>query len=471
MALAVTWPPASVSGSDWPRFRGPSGGGVQEIGGAPAELNPSSNLRWKKETPEGTSSPIVVGKRVFLTGSRGDERLVLCLDSATGETLWIRSVQKSRQEVATAPSGPATPTVVADEERVYAFFSDFGLIAFSHDGEEQWRVPLGPFHSFHGVSSSLVTAEGRVVVVVDQLQDSFIAAYDCRTGAQAWRAGRQDGPIGGYSTPATRTSADGKVELIVSGPLEVVGYDVGTGQRLWSVVGVSNAPISVPVVSGNRVFVCEPSFDENPFKMSLLLPLDKNKDGKLSLAELEPQLRLYRVGKRVDEGWGNGDGQIEANELEKAFGGFVGGGGLAAVDIDGVGAQATAQVKWTYRKTVPQVPSLVLHRGLLFGVNDGGILTAFEPEKGEVVKRGRLGQGSKYYASPVAADGRLYLIDTEGKVAVVSAEAEWKVLATSDLAEPCYATPAIAGGRCFVRSERNLFCFGSDAQPKSLGPG
>lgn len=446
---------------DWSRFRGPNGMGISE-GGIPVELSLEKNLRWKVESGKGASSPVVVGGRVFLTAFEGDERLVKCFDAVSGGTLWTKSVKSERKEVATAPGGPASPTPVADESSVYAFFPDVGLGCWSHDGEQRWKVALGPFHSFHGVAASLVVAEGSVVLLVDQLQDSFLAAFDCRTGAQTWKVARQDGPIGGYSTPATRRTAQGKLELVVSGPMEVVAYDAKSGERNWAVEGVTNAPISVPLAAGSRVLLCEPSFAQNPFKIDSLLVHDKNKDGELSLEELESQVPLYRIAKRIDAGWGNGDGKVNAEELEKAFKSFVGGGGLAAVEIDEKDGTATARVSWTYRKSVPQIPSLLVYDGVLFFISDGGILTSVDPESGEILKRGRLNHGSKYYASPVAAGGRLMVVDTEGKVAVVSAETQWEVLGTSDLVEKCYATPALAGGCVFVRSEKSLFCFSGE---------
>ena len=135
---------------------------------------------------------------------------------------------------------------------------------------------------------------------------------------------------------------------------------------------------------------------------------------------------------------------------------------MAAVEIEEKDGGATAAVKWTYRKSVPQIPSLLVYDGVLFFVSDGGILTSVDPASGNILKRGRLGHGSAYYASPVAAGGRLLVVDTAGKMAVVSAAAEWEVLGTSDLAEKCYATPAIAGGCVFVRGEASLFCFGGE---------
>jgi outer membrane protein assembly factor BamB len=450
-------------GNDWPRFRGPDGTGISKSVGVPTELSAETNLLWKVESLSGSSSPVIMGEQLFLTAFRGDERLVRCLDAGTGDMLWERSVRRAREEQATPPCGPATPTAVVDDANVYAFFPDFGLVCCSQEGEERWRVPLGPFHSFHGVSSSPVVAAGRVFVLVDQCEDSFLAAYDAATGGEVWKVARPNGPIGGYSTPTVRKTAGGKAELVVPGTREVAGYDVESGRVNWSVGGVSNAPISVPVVSGNDVFVCEPSFTDNPFKWDVMLDHDRDKDGTLALGELQSMLPLYRMAKQVDEQQGNGDGKLEAAELDGAFRSFVGGGGLAALAIDESAKRANARVRWTYRKTVPQVPSVLLYRGLLWAVNDGGILISFDPESGEIVKRDRLGHGSRFYASPVAADGRIFLIDTDGKIAIVEAGKDWKVASTSELGEGCYATPAISGGRMYVRGESNLFCFGGAA--------
>ena len=452
--------PSNSRANDWTRFRGPAGGGIA-VDTLPEELSLEKNLRWKTECGKGASSPVVVGSRVFLTSFDGDERQVRCFDAATGAMAWTKSVHKERTEVATAPGGPASPTAVADESSVYAFFPDLGLWCLSHTGEERWRDPLGPFHSFHGVAASLVLAEGRVILLIDQLQDSFLAAFDCKTGAQTWKVERQDGPIGGYSTPATRTTAQGKLELVVSGPMEVVGYDAATGRRNWSLAGVTNAPISVPVVSANRIFLCEPSFSQNPFKIASLLAHDKNKDGELSFEELESQVPLYRIAKRIDASWGNGDGKITSDEIDKAFESFVGGGGLVAIELDETNSPAVARVKWTYRKSVPQIPALLFVDGVLFFVSDGGILTSVNPDTGEILKRARLGEGAKYYASPIAAGGRMLLLDTEGKLAIATVEADWKVLGSSNINDRCYATPAIANGSIFIRGDHTLYCLGN----------
>lgn len=460
IAVASSSAALAVPGQGWLRFRGPHGSGISEEDGLPSELNTEKNLHWKSESGTGFSSPTVVDRRLFLTSHRDDDRLLHCLDATTGASLWTKSFPKLRREIATPPSGPATPTTVADEFHVYAFFPDTGVVCCSHTGDERWRVDPGPFHSFHGVSSSLVVVEGKLVLLVDQLQDSFMVAYDCRTGGQAWKINRDDGALGGYSTPSTRQTIEGKTELVVTGPFEVAAFDPATGTRNWSLEGVTAAPISAPVVSGNKLFLCEPSFTENPFKIDVLLPFDKDKDGKVSLEELKPSLQYSRVAKRVDERWGNGDGIVEADELEKAFQSFIGGGGLVAIQLESTAGVTKPRILWTYRKVVPPIASVLHYRNVLFFINQGGILTSMNPETGEILKRARLGHGSGYYASPVAADGKLYLVDTDGQLAVVSAEAEWKVLSTGSLGESCHATPAIANRCIYIRSQQSLYCFG-----------
>src|SRR5262245_306352 len=182
---------APLESSEWSRFRGPGGTGIS---GSilPAELNLEKNLLWKTECGKGVSSPVVVGGNVFLTAFEGDERLVKCFDAATGAERWSQSVRKERTEPATPPGGPTSSTPVADSSSVFAFFPDTGLLCFDHEGKERWRVAVGPFQSFHGIAASLVLVEGNVVLLVDQLQGSFMAAFNCQTGAQSWKVVRED---------------------------------------------------------------------------------------------------------------------------------------------------------------------------------------------------------------------------------------------------------------------------------------
>jgi hypothetical protein len=216
--------------------------------------------------------------------------------------------------------------------------------------------------------------------------------------------------------------------------------------------------VSVPVVAGTCVFLCEPVGTMQPIRM--LAPMDKNKDGKFSLEEVKASVPMLRLLERIDDKWGNGDAVVEEAEWEKAFGGFVNKGGLVAIDLHEAGGRVEPQVRWNYRKTVPYVASVLVLENVLYFVQDGGIVTSVDCESGLVSKRQRLKQGGKkFYASPVAADGKILIIDTEGQVAVLRAGSEWEVLTTSSLGEPCFATPAICEGRIYVRTVRTLYCF------------
>jgi outer membrane protein assembly factor BamB len=118
-------------------------------------------------------------------------------------------------------------------------------------------------------------------------------------------------------------------------------------------------------------------------------------------------------------------------------------------------------IKWKYQRPVPQVPSTLLYRGTLFMVNDSGILISFNPATGEVIKQGRLkGAIDKYFASPIGADGKVYLVSQDGTVSVVDAKGEWEILAVNALDDEVFATPAIGDGRIYVRTKSALFAFG-----------
>lgn len=446
---------SSVDAGEWARFRGANGLGVSDSPSAPAALDPEKNRLWNVECPAGISSPIVRDDRIYLTGEKGDERLVFCVSAKDGSTLWTKALKKSRDELATKPNSSSTPTATIDDKNVYAFFPDFGLIAYSLDGEEKWSTPLGPFHSFHGISSSPIVVGNHVIVLADQLQDSFLAAFDRETGAEAWRLTRQDGAIGGYSTPMVRSLPNGKSELIVTGPFEVCGVDPETGKVHWSLEGATNAPVSAPMlISENELVVCEPSFEQNPFPIQQLLPLDANKDGKLQLTELEKNVRLVRIGKRVDQTWGNNDGEVTEEEIDKAFSRFVGGGGLVKIDLN-----EPAKIAWSYKKATPHIASTLFVNGVLYFILDGGVFNSVNPKSGEIMKKSRVPKGNKYYASPVTAAGKIYLVDIEGNAAVIEAGPEWTVVSTTSLGEPCYATPAIIDGKVYVRSAGHLSCF------------
>lgn len=456
LSLVVLFASRAIA-QDWPRFRGPNGSGISETSSLPTQFDRQTNVLWKVAVGPGLSSPVVVGKRVFFTSYEDDDRTLHCLDATSGETLWSHTVHKVRDENTTRPSGPATSTPASDGRSVVVFFPDVGLLGYTVEGESRWHVELPPFRSLHGISSSPVLAGNKVMLVVDQLTDSYIAAYDLDSGAQCWRNDRPNGVTGGYSTPAVYEPAGGPAQVIVAGPMQLIAYNSETGERIWWVTGMTNAPVGVPIISGQRVFVCEPVGEPIPMRV---LGVETDKDGKIVLDKAKQQIGMYRLLDRIDREWGNADGAVEEAEWDRAIGTFVSKGGLVAIDLGGSQDVTDSHVRWSYKKTLPYIPSVLLYDELLYVVRDGGILTTIDPVSGEVLRTERLKATGQYYASPVAGGDKVVLVNTDGKLTVLSAGRNWEVLATNDLGEPCHATPAIANNRIYVRTSGSLFCFG-----------
>jgi outer membrane protein assembly factor BamB len=460
--------PFLACGSDWPRFRGPNGAGISPDRGLPAELSRDRNVLWKAKTPKGHSSPIVVSGRVLITGYEGEQRVLLCYDSRTGALLWRQSVARTRSEIVNPINGPATPTPATDGRSVLVYFPEYGLIAYSLEGKERWRAPLGPFGSIQGMAVSPIVVEGNVVLLVDTPEEAFLSAFDTRTGKQAWKVDRPIGWLGSYTTPSIYKPANGPAQIIVAGAVELTGYQAKTGERLWWVRGVTMGPAALPLVAGDSVYTLEPasgtgSDDLTPFS-SMAKPYDKNQDGKVQLSEVSGENLhdkiMYRVFKSIDRISGNGDGVVTEEEFNRAFNSNEPGGGLVRTRIGGSGDITKQGVAWRHTKSIPYVLAPLLYDGVLYMIRGGGILTTLDPETGKVLREERLKNAlGDYYAQPVAGDGKIYFVSQEGKLSVIKAGKSWEMLSSSDLAEEVIATPAIAQSRIYVRTDGTLYCF------------
>jgi outer membrane protein assembly factor BamB len=191
---------------------------------------------------------------------------------------------------------------------------------------------------------------------------------------------------------------------------------------------------------------------------------DADKDGKIQLSEVKTEdvngRIMYRLFKSIDKVSGDNDGVLTRGEFEDAFPAERKDGGLVRIRLGGKGDVAKTHVDWRQAKGIPYLTSPLLYRGVLYSVRDGGILTAYEAETGKVLKEARLdGALGDYYASPVAGDGKLYFVSREGKLRVVRAGPQWELAASGDLDEAVIATPAISGGRIFIRTEKSLYSF------------
>ena len=469
LVLALAWCLASDSTygqmknstNDWLQFRGPNGTGVADGFALPAEFSSKKNLVWKTPVPFARSSPVVTADRVYLTATEGDKLVTLALDRKTGKLLWRRDVVRPRHMSIYRANDGASPSPVSDGKNVFAFFGELGLISYGPDGKERWRVPLGPFNSFYGMGGSPVLAGNTLVMVCDQRAGSFIIAVDVRDGKVLWKQNRSN--FEGYSTPAIYRPKDGPEQVIVLGSNSVDAYSLDKGERLWWVTKIGAYPKGVPVLGTDMVYVVGEGGDQPflpPFDESL--KGDLNKDQKLDRDEVKGH------AEALDHfGWldANNDGYIERAEYEFVRDSTVGGHGLTAIRLTGKGDLTSSNVVWRMQKSYPSIPAPLLYRGVMYLMKEGGIVSSLDPASGAVLKQGRTPDAlEEYYASPVAADGKIFVVSATGKVTVLKAGAQWEILGMNDLGEEVWATPAIAGGNLYIRTRNALYSFGANAE-------
>ncbi len=448
----------------WPRFRGPAGLGVSESQNLPVHFGLGENVVWRTGLPPGESSPVIAGNRLFLTGTSGGELVTYCLNRNTGKILWRRSVQKERNQRYHKVNSAASPTPVTDGDILVVFFGDFGLIGYGLDGAERWRLRLGPLNNVNGHAASPILVDGKVVMVCDQDSGSYMIAVDQSSGRVLWRTERSE-VTRGYSTPAVFRREGEPVELIVPGSYQLIAYSLDCGEKLWWVRGMAWQLKSVPLIDGNRIYLnawesgSGASHVDLPSHSQVLAERDVDQDGRLSLAEVDG-FKPARSWKNVDL---DKDGFLSERDWEFFRARLEAQNSMMAIRHGGHGDLTRTNVLWRYRKSLPNVASPLLYQSVLYLVKDGGIVTTLDPQNGQVLKQARLkGAPGPYYASPVGADDKVYLVSRDGKAVVLKAGGQWEVAALNDLADECYATPAIADSRLYIRTRNALFCFGRD---------
>lgn len=455
-------PASATATNEWPQFRGPNGTGVADGFALPAEFNSTKNLAWKTQVPFARSSPVVTADRVFLTATEGDKLITLALDRKTGKIAWRRDVVRARHMPIYKANDGASPSPVSDGKNVFVFFAELGLISYGPDGKERWRVPLGPFNSFYGMGGSPVLAGNTLVMVCDHRTDSFIIAVDARDGKELWRKSRTN--FEAYSTPAIYKPKDGPAQVIVMGSHTVDGYSLDKGERLWWVSKIGSYPKGVPVLGTDMVYVTADGGDEPflpPFDESLK-QYDSNKDLRIQREEMKSHAEAYDHFGWLDA---NSDGAIDRAEYDFVRNSTIAGHGLTAVRLAGQGDLTSSNVVWSLKKSYPSIPSPLIYRGVMYLMKEGGIVSSLDPASGKILKQGRTPDAlEEYYASPVAADGKIFLVSASGKVTVLKADAQWEILAMNDLDEEVWATPAIAGSNLYIRTRNALYSFGASGK-------
>ena len=431
---------SAARAQNWPQFRGAGASGVAEGKPAPAKWDAvkAENVRWKTPIPGlGHSSPVVWGDKVFVTtavttapkqetryGLYGDVEpvkddpkhtwKVYALDKRTGKVLWERVAYEGLPKVKRHPkSTHADSTPATDGKTVVTLFGSHGLYAYDTSGKLLWKQDLGVLDSGwfydpdyqweHG--SSPVIYKNLVIVQADIQKGSFIAAYDLKTGRQVWKTLRE-GELPGWGTP---TVYEGKTraELVTTGAKYVRGYDPLTGKELWRLGPMSEITTPTPFAAHDLIFVAS------------------------GYAPVQP---IYAIRPGA-----NGDISLKDDKESSEF------------------------VAWSKKRGGPYMPTPVVYGDLLYTVSNQGVVTAYQAKTGERVYQQRIAdRGGAFTASPVAADGKVYLSSEDGEIFVFKAGPKHELLSVNPMGEVLMATPAISDGMLIVRGVNHVFAV-SDA--------
>jgi outer membrane protein assembly factor BamB len=430
-------PAAVPARGSWPSFRGPNAAGVADGQHLPDRWNGRSgeNVLWHTPIPGlAHSSPIVWGDRVFVTsaisskpnasfkpglygdGDASDDRsrhkwTLYAIDTRTGTIVWERVAfegepgNKRHIKSTYASASPAT-----DGRIVVAWFGSQGVYAYDVNGTPLWKVNLGrvdmgaydiPSYEW-GPASSPIIWNDLVLLQCDTQADSFVLALDAATGRTVWKTERQELPS--WGTPTVVEIGD-RPQLVTNAANYIRGYDARNGQELWRLGGSSRITAPTPILANGLIIVSSGRRPERP------------------IFAVRPEAR--------------GDLTLEKDQT------------------------SSNAIAWSKNARGSYMPTPLVYNGILYSLNNDGVFDAYEVETGKEIYRKRLDPvGSGFSASPVAADGRLYLSNEDGEMLVVAAGREFRLISTNTMGELLMATPALSNGVLYVRSASSLFAVG-----------
>lgn len=407
--LLCLWP--FFAAADWTRFRGPEGSGTAEVKGLPTKWSDSENVVWRTELHgPGTSSPVIVGDRIFVTTYTGyglDEtspgeqsalrRQLHCVDRRSGKILWTREdeprLPEQNYEGFLALHGYASSTPVTDGQQVYVFYGISGVLAYDLEGNLKWRQEVGTQLDGWGSAASPILYRDLVIVNAC-VESGAMIALDGATGSERWRA---EGMTRTWATPILVDLPDGKQEVVTSVQGRMLGFDPDTGERLWYCEGIPD-------------YVC---------------PSVVAKDGV-----------VYAIGARK--------------------------GTALAVRAGGRGDVTETNLLWEQRSG-SNVSSPAIYGEHLYWVSDAGIAHCLKLADGKVVYKKRIDDSGRLYASVLAADDKLYAVSREQGTFVLRAGPEFELLAQNVFdsdASVFNGSPAVDDGQLFLRSNGHLYCLG-----------
>lgn len=480
--------PTASSGAPggWNRFRGPNGQGALETATLPLALGQEGSLRWKTAVPAGHSSPVYGGDRLFLTACEPRGLVTLAYDRDSGKLLWRKAVPETRQVAFHALNNAASSTPAVSPSRVYVYFGTFGLVCYTQDGDEVWRRPLDTPSSKYGMATSPILHRDAVVLALDGDDGSSrLLALRQDDGETLWEQPR---PLfkAGWSTPMILHHPE-RDELIVLGSKRLTAYDPATGRELWWAGGFPDETVGVPVAGDGLLFASgaalggrgDDHLDAAATWKTTVDEFDRNHDRQIQRAEMAPGFAFIQRPELPKDNPGYGlpvrdmetllkifdhdtNRVITESEWMRTMAGFasISHPVLAAIRPGARGDARPDHVAWELRRGIPETSSLLHHRGRLYLMRDGGLLTCLRASTGAELFRERIGAAGQYIASPVAAGDRILLASAPGVVTVIEAADTLRVLARHDLQEEIFSTPALAPDCLYLRTAQHLYAFG-----------
>jgi outer membrane protein assembly factor BamB len=419
--------PAVLAAQNWPQFRGTTGGVGVDHPDLPDTWSTTENVAWVTSIPGlGWSSPIVWGDHVFVTAviNSGQQEppkpgfylgdwpastaphrwMVSDVDYASGKVRWAQEVGSTPPAKAKhLKNSYASETPVTDGERVYVYFSNLGLFALDFTGKPVWSKPIGPFKTRNnwGSAASPALHDGRVYIVNDNDEQSFLAAYDARTGQEIWRVERKEGT--NWSTPFIWRN-ELRTEIVTSGSDRVRSYDL-SGKLLWEFSGMSTISIPTPFERFGMLYI------SSGYVADALRPAYAIRPGASGDISLKP------------------------------------------------GETSNAHIVWSSPTAAPYNPTPIIYGDTYYTLFDRGFFTSHDARTGkEIYPRQRVtSEASGFTSSPWAYNGKIFAMSEEGDVYVIQAGSEFKVVGKNSLNEMTLATPAIARDSLFLRTASKLY--------------
>lgn len=403
LLTAVTAPGAN----EWPQFRGPTGDGISPAINVPTTWSSTEHIVWKEPIPgNGWSSPVLSGGKLYLTTAIDDGHdayslRALCVDAKSGKIDWNVEVFKPDPTAVKehhAKNGIASPTPIVAGERLYVHFGHLGTAALNLKGETLWKQPTLNYLPRHGNGGSPVLVENTLIFSCDARTDPFVVALNSDNGQVRWKTPRNTTAAKTFSfSTPTVIDVDGVTQVISPGSGFVGAYEPQTGREIWRVRYGEGYSVVPRPVFAHGLVFLATGFDRPT---------------------------------------------------------------LLAIDPKGASGDATEKhVSWSTTKGAPLTPSVLVLNDELYFVSDTGVATCLDARSGNPRWTKRL--GGDFSASPVAAEGRIYFQNEAGITYVVKAGTDYELLSTNDIGERSLASPAVADGVIFLRSESHLWRIGN----------